>query len=67
MNEFADLAEWHLAAIDEVIAEADAEILIAHDDVVAWLASWGTAHELPMPRPRHTGAGRHPLLRRSNR
>lgn len=42
----------HVAAVEEAIAEADAEgggPWIAHEDVVRWLESWGTKHELPPP------------------
>jgi predicted transcriptional regulator len=42
----------HVAAVEEAIAEADAEgggPWIAHADVVRWLESWGTEHELPPP------------------
>ncbi len=49
IREFVDLQDWHLAAIDEGIKEADAGKLIPHDDVVAWMESWGTPDELPMP------------------
>jgi predicted transcriptional regulator len=49
-KEFVDLQAWHVAAIDEGIKEADAGKLIPHDRVIAWLDSWGTPDELPMPR-----------------
>jgi predicted transcriptional regulator len=49
IKEFVDLQAWHLAAIDEGIKAADAGELIPHDKVVAWIESWGTADELPMP------------------
>ena len=50
IKEFVDLQSWHLAAIDEGIQEADAGKLILHDDVIAWIESWGTPDELPMPK-----------------
>jgi predicted transcriptional regulator len=49
IKEFVDLQDWHLAAIDEGISEADAGKLIPNDEVVAWIESWGTPDELPMP------------------
>lgn len=36
-------------AILEGIAAADAGLLIPHEEVKAWLESWGTDHELPRP------------------
>lgn len=49
IREFVDLQAWHLAAIDEGIKEADAGKLIAHEDVVAWVESWGKGDERPIP------------------
>ena len=49
IKEFVGLQAWHLAAIDEAIKEADAGKLIPHDEVVAWIESWGTPDEIPMP------------------
>lgn len=50
IKEFLDLQSWHLAAIDEGLKEADAGRLIAHEDVVAWVDSWGKGDERPMPK-----------------
>ena len=47
--DFVSLQEWQLAAIEEGIREADAGKLVAHEDVVAWVRSWGQPDELPMP------------------
>ena len=47
--DFVAVQEWQLAAIDEAIAEADAGKVVAHEDVVAWVRSWGKPDELPMP------------------
>ena len=44
-----DVQEWHLAAIDEGIKAADEGRVVAHEDVVSWVQSWGQADELPMP------------------
>lgn len=49
IKEFIDLQAWQLAAIDEGVKDAEAGRLIPHDQVVAWLDSWGTPDELPMP------------------
>ena len=40
----------YLALIDEGIAAADAGDLVDHDDVVAWVRSWGKPDELPEPK-----------------
>lgn len=36
-------------------AQADAGIGVLHDEVVAWMQSWGTDHELPRPKSRCIG------------
>jgi len=43
---------WHVAAVKKGIADADAGLLIPHDEVAAWVESWGTKHEKPRPRAR---------------
>lgn len=48
--DFVAVQEWQLAAIDAAIREADAGKLVAHEDVVAWVHSWGKPDELPMPK-----------------
>lgn len=47
-----DLERWHLAAIDEAIAEDDSgEPGIPNEVVMRWLESWGKPDELPPPFP----------------
>ena len=48
------LDAWN-AAIDEGIRDADAGRLIPHEDIVAWVRSWGTPDELPMPTYQTSG------------
>ena len=48
--DFVSLQEWHLAAIDAGIAAADAGRVVSHDDVTAWVHSWGRRVERPMPK-----------------
>jgi len=48
--DFVAVQEWQLAAIDEGIKAADAGQAVAHEEVVAWVRSWGKADELPMPK-----------------
>ncbi len=47
--------EWEEARTLEAEAEADAGMGVPHDEVVAWVKSWGTANELPRPKPRCIG------------
>jgi predicted transcriptional regulator len=50
VQDFVAVQEWQLAAIDEGIAAADTGRVVAHEDVVAWVQSWGRPDELPMPQ-----------------
>jgi predicted transcriptional regulator len=50
VRDFVALQQWQLAAIDEGISAADAGRVVAHEDVVAWVRSWGQPDELPMPK-----------------
>ena len=50
---YFDVQEWQLKAIQKAIDEADAGgPFIPHEEVEAWVRSWGTPNELPRPRPR---------------
>ena len=50
VRDFVAIHQWQLVAIDEGISAADAGRLIVHEDVVAWVQSWGRPDELPMPK-----------------
>jgi predicted transcriptional regulator len=52
MEEFLTVQQWQIEAIKEGIAAAERGDLIPHEEVRAWVESWGSAHELPRPRPR---------------
>lgn len=52
IKEFVALQEWHLAAIEEGIRDADAGRVVPHDEVAAWVRSWGKPDELPAPECR---------------
>ena len=52
IRDFVAVQAWHLAAIDEGLRDADAGRVVAHDEVAAWVRSWGKADELPMPECR---------------
>jgi predicted transcriptional regulator len=49
IKEFVAVQEWHLAAIEEGIWDADAGRVVPHDEVAAWVRSWGKPDELPTP------------------
>jgi len=49
IKDFVAVQAWHLEAIDEGIRDADAGRIVTHDDVAAWVRSWGKPDELPMP------------------
>ena len=49
LRDFVAVQQWQLAAIEEGIRAADAGRVVAHDDVLAWVRSWGQPDELPMP------------------
>ena len=50
VKDFVAVQEWQLAAIDEGIKAADAGQVVLHEDVAAWVQSWGHPTELPMPK-----------------
>ena len=47
--------EWEEVRTLEAEAEADAGMGVPHDEVVAWVKSWGIANELPRPKSRCIG------------
>ena len=49
VKDFVAVQEWHLAAIEEGIRDANAGRVVPHDDVAAWVRSWGKTDELPIP------------------
>jgi len=44
------LEEWRLAAIDEGVGAADEGRVASHEDVTAWVRSWGQPGELAAPK-----------------
>ena len=52
VKEFVAVQESHLAAIQEVIRDANAGRVVPREDVVAWVRSWGEPNELPAPKCR---------------
>lgn len=49
IEDFVAVQAWQMAAIDEGVRAADSGRLVAHEDVAAWVRSWGRPDELPMP------------------
>ena len=48
---FVDRNAWQVAHINAALAEDEAGAPgVAHDEVVRWMGSWGTDHELPRPQ-----------------
>lgn len=48
---YVDANAWQVEQIRKAVEQADAGgPFYAHEDVMAWLESWGTDHELPPPR-----------------
>ncbi|MGH7074740.1 MAG: CopG family ribbon-helix-helix protein [Stellaceae bacterium] len=50
VREFVNLHHWQLAAIDEGLKAADEGRVVAHEDVAAWVRSWGGPNEQPKPK-----------------
>jgi predicted transcriptional regulator len=47
---YVNLNAWQVAHIKEALAEDDeGGPGVPHEEVIGWLESWGTAHELPPP------------------
>jgi predicted transcriptional regulator len=46
---YVDLHAWQVGAIEEGVADADAGRLVDHEDVAAWLATWGTRRKASPP------------------
>lgn len=51
VRSYLDVNEWQVKAIREAVARADRRDakFLAHDEVDAWLASWGTSQERKPP------------------
>jgi predicted transcriptional regulator len=52
INEYLDINEWQVAGIKAAIESADRGELVPHDQVKAWVNSWDSDNELPMPTKR---------------
>lgn len=50
VQDFVAVQEWQLAAVEAGLRAADQGRVVPHEDVVAWVRSWGNPDELPMPK-----------------
>ena len=50
---FVDVNGWEVEGIEKAVVEADAGgAHVSHEEMVAWLESWGRDDELDPPEPR---------------
>lgn len=52
IKEYLDVNEWQVAGIKAAIESADRGEFIPNDQVKAWVNSWDSDNELPMPAKR---------------
>lgn len=50
LRDFVAVQAWQLVAIEEGIKAADEGRVVEHENVVAWVRSWGSPDEHPMPK-----------------
>lgn len=62
---FVDVDAWQVGRIKESLDEAKSGAPgVRHEDVVRWVESWDTEHELPRPQPKKSWAGMDIVWRR---
>jgi predicted transcriptional regulator len=49
LSQYVELNCWQCAAMKQGMTSLSAGRLVRHEDVVAWVDSLGTDHEIPMP------------------
>jgi predicted transcriptional regulator len=52
ISEYLDVQEWQVAGIRRAIASLDRGEGVAQEQVKAWVESWGSADEKPVPKRR---------------
>ncbi len=50
IEEYLAAQEWQIEGIKRALHSLDEGRGVAHEDVVAWVESWGTDDELPKPK-----------------
>jgi predicted transcriptional regulator len=60
LADYVELNRWQVRAIKKGMAELKAGRFVRHEDVMAWIESWDTDNELPVPKwkPRIKSSGR---------
>lgn len=51
IEEYLAVQEWQKARVREALSSAERGEVIAHQDVMKWIDSWGADEELPKPKP----------------
>ena len=51
VEEYLDAKAYRRECLLEAMAEAENGVFVSEEAVDAWVESWGTDHELPMPEP----------------
>ena len=51
IEDYLDAKAYKRECLREAVAEADKGVFISEEAMDAWINSWGTENELPMPRP----------------
>jgi RHH-type rel operon transcriptional repressor/antitoxin RelB len=52
LERYIELESWQVAHIRKGIKQAEQGLVVSGEEMDRWLASWGTAKELPPPKPR---------------
>jgi predicted transcriptional regulator len=53
IESFVNLNAWQVAHVKAALAEDEQGAPgVPHDEVMRWMESWGTDHELPRPEPK---------------
>jgi RHH-type transcriptional regulator, rel operon repressor / antitoxin RelB len=51
LERYIELESWQVGHIKKGIKQAEDGVVVSGEDVDRWLASWGTAKQLPPPKP----------------
>ncbi len=52
LQAFVESNAWLVDELEQAVRQAEEVGTVADEEVEAWMLSWGTDHELPMPKPR---------------
>jgi len=50
LSEHPDVNEWQVASVRTAIASLDRGEGVSHEELKAWVNSWGCKHERPAPK-----------------